>query len=50
LNVAAATFTGAAAATIAVASVAAVSVAEETGNCMGKKSIITKMLLLQQQQ
>jgi hypothetical protein len=45
LNVAAATFTGAAAA-IAAASVAAVSVAEETENCKGKKSMITKIIAL----
>jgi hypothetical protein len=45
LNVAAATFTGAAAANVE-ASVAAVSVAERTENCMGKKSIITKITAL----
>jgi hypothetical protein len=43
LKVVAATFTGAAAATIAVA---AVSVAKETENCMRKKSIITKITAL----
>jgi hypothetical protein len=50
LNVAAATFTGAAAtiaaALIAAASVAAVSVAEETENCMGKEYMITKITAL----
>jgi hypothetical protein len=46
LNVAELIFTGAAAATIAAASVAAISVAKETENCMGKKSIMSKITAL----